>query len=138
MSVTRDARPWVVDVPGLSKASGAWSQATAWRELVAVSGQVAQNESGDLVGGGSARVQADEVFRNLGKALRAAGSDPARLLKLTIYIVSGDDLDDVRAARDEWLGDARPASTLVRVAGLADERMLVEVDAMAVRSDEQR
>jgi enamine deaminase RidA (YjgF/YER057c/UK114 family) len=127
-------RPQPVEVPGLPDTGGAWAQVSVYGDLAAVSGQVALDEDGSIVGEGSAAIQAEQVFRNLDAALSAAGSSAGGVLKLTMYVVSLDDLPAIRAARDQWLGDARPASTLVRVAGLADERLLLEVDALAVRT----
>ena len=101
--------------------------------MVAVSGQVAMDEHGEVVGVGDAEQQVRQVFRNLGVVLRAAGSDLDRVVKLTVYLTDLNDLPVFRRVRDELLApDALPASSLVQVSGLVHPALRVEVDALAV------
>ena len=51
-----------------------------------IAGQVAQDERGQLVGAGDFVAQANQVFGNLGKALRAAGADFRNLVKITVFV----------------------------------------------------
>jgi 2-iminobutanoate/2-iminopropanoate deaminase len=125
--------PEPVRVDALGETGGSWSQAVAYRDLVAVSGQIALDPQGNVVGQGSLVDQAEYVFGCIDAALAAAGSGRERLIKITMYVTTLDGLTELRAARDRWLGPARPASTLVQVAGLVHEGLLIEVDALAAR-----
>lgn len=101
--------------------------------MVAVSGQVAMDEHGEVVGVGDAEQQVRQVFRNLGVVLRAAGSGLDRVVKLTVYLTDLNDLPVFRKVRDELLApEALPASSLVQVSGLIHPAFRVEVDALAV------
>lgn len=120
-------------VAGLPETGGSWAQAVAWGDLVAISGQIAIDPDGNVVGRGSLVEQAEYVFSCLDTALAAAGAGRADLVKITMYVTTLDGLAELRAARDRWLGDARPASTLVQVAGLVHSDLLIEVDAFAAR-----
>lgn len=123
------AAPRPVDVPGL--ASGpTWSQVTVCGGLAFVSGQVAWDADGAVIGT-TVDEQTDAVFDNLERALAAAGSSIDRLARICIYLTSADSIAEFRAARDKRLGGARPASTLVVVAALAEPALLVEIDAVA-------
>ena len=51
-----------------------------------VAGQVAQDESGQVIGRGDITAQATQVFENLSKALTAAGASFSDLVKITIFI----------------------------------------------------
>ncbi|MFE6779745.1 RidA family protein [Streptomyces sp. NPDC057702] len=103
--------------------------------LVAVSGQIAVDEQGHLVGADDPRAQADQVFENLNRCLAAAGASFADVVKLTFYVTDVAFLPAVRAARDAYVDTARPpASSAVQVAGLIRPELLVEVDALAVLS----
>jgi enamine deaminase RidA (YjgF/YER057c/UK114 family) len=128
--------PHAVHVSSLSPTGTGWAQAVVWRELVTISGQVALDGGGKVVGRGSLVTQAECVFRNLDSVLNATGSSRAGLLRLTVYVTSLEGLADLRAARNRWLGEVTPASTLVQVAGLVHEDLLIEVDALAVRSSD--
>jgi enamine deaminase RidA (YjgF/YER057c/UK114 family) len=100
--------------------------------LVAVSGQVALDQDGNLVGPGDAVRQTEQVFRNMATALAAAGSGLDRLVKLTVFLTDRNDLDAYRRVRDRHIDPERPpASSLVLVAGLVHPGFLVEVDALA-------
>lgn len=104
--------------------------------LVVVSGQVAQDEHGELVGPGDAGRQALQVFENLGRCLAAAGAGFADVVKLGFFLRDIADLPAVRAARDAFVDTARPpASTAVQVAALFDPRYLIEVEAWALVDD---
>jgi enamine deaminase RidA (YjgF/YER057c/UK114 family) len=119
-------------VGGLPESGGSWSQAVAYRDLVAVSGQIALDEEGNVLGGTLAE-QSEHVFAAIDAALAAAGSSRDLLIKITMFVTTLDGLDDLRAARDRWLGEARPASTLVHVSALVHPGLLLEVEALAAR-----
>lgn len=126
--------PAPVQVDALPPTDGSWSHVVVCGELVAVSGQVALGHRGEVLGGDSLVGQAEHVFTAIDAALAAAGSSRRGLMKLTIYVTTLDDLVGLRAARDRWLGEQAPASTLVRVGGLVRDDLLIEVDALAVRN----
>ncbi|MFD5001056.1 RidA family protein [Streptomyces buecherae] len=101
--------------------------------LVAVSGQIAVDAQGELVGRDDPGAQARQVFANLQRCLEAAGASFADVVKLTFYVTDVAHLPAVRAARDAYVDTARPpASSAVQVAGLIRPELLVEVDALAV------
>ncbi|MGA5700556.1 RidA family protein [Peterkaempfera bronchialis] len=101
--------------------------------LVAVSGQIAVDEHGVLVGPGDPAAQARQVFENLRRCLAAAGATFADVVKLTFYVTDTAYLPAVRIARDEVIDTERPpASMAMQVAALIRPELLVEVDALAV------
>jgi enamine deaminase RidA (YjgF/YER057c/UK114 family) len=121
-------------VAGLPPTGGSWSQAVVWGNLVAVSGQVALDNAGNVVGETLAE-QAEHVFGAVDAALAAAGSSRSGLLKITMFVTTLDGLAELRASRDRWLGESAPASTLVQVVGLVRPELLIEVEAFAIRDD---
>ena len=94
-----------------------------------VSGQVAVDSQGNTPDDFDA--QAALAFRNLGAVLASAGMSARDLVKVTVYLTRLDDLQALRAARDHFQGDARPASTLVVVQSLARPEWRVEIEAIA-------
>ncbi|HEV3246868.1 MAG TPA: RidA family protein [Beijerinckiaceae bacterium] len=100
--------------------------------LVYISGQVALDAQGKLVGKGDLEAQADQVFRNLGLALASVGCTARNVVKFTVFMRDAKDLATYRRARDRFMGEGpRPASTLVEVSKLASEDFLIEVEAVA-------
>ena len=104
----------------------------AGTELVFLSGQVGVRPDGSA--SASVAEQAEQVFANISAVLAAHGLGASALVKLTTFLVAGQDIQAVRAARSRFLGGHRPASTLVYVSQLADPAWHVEVEAIAARS----
>jgi enamine deaminase RidA (YjgF/YER057c/UK114 family) len=101
--------------------------------LVFVSGQVALDNKGNLVGKDDFRAQARQVFENLRAALEAAGATFRDVIKLNTYVVDLAGLPHFRAVRDEYVNTANPpASTAVQVVRLFRPEFLLEVEAIAV------
>lgn len=114
-----------------------YSHAVRIGNQVLASGQVAQNEQGELVGQGDARAQTEQIYKNLKVVLEAAGSGLDLIAKITVYTTSLDYRDDIRAARNEVFGPIGhfPASTFVVISSLADPNYLVEIEAIAAVRD---
>jgi 2-iminobutanoate/2-iminopropanoate deaminase len=102
--------------------------------LLFVSGQVPLGPAGELVGTGDFRMQAEQVFANLGSVLAAGGSGFDRLVKLTAFFVDiSRDLPVYREVRDQYIvADHAPASSVVQVAKLFHPAVWLEVEAVAV------
>ena len=100
--------------------------------LVYVSGQVAWDASGNIVGKGDVGTQARQTFRNLRQVLQAAGGDLGSLMKMTTYITRIEDRPAVAEARSEVFDGEVPASTLIVVKSLFHPDFLVEIEGVAV------
>ena len=100
---------------------------------VYISGQVALDPTGALVGPGDIRAQAGQVFDNLRAALQAVGATFEQVVKLNYYLVDATQMPVVREVRDEYLNPERlPASTAVEVRRLVRDDLLLEIEAIAV------
>jgi enamine deaminase RidA (YjgF/YER057c/UK114 family) len=107
-------------------------EVTAGRPVY-ISGQIALDPSGALVGPGDIRAQTRQVFDNLRLALQAVGASFEQVVKLNYYLLDAGQLPAVREVRDRYLDPRRaPASTAVEVRRLAREDLLIEVEAVAV------
>jgi enamine deaminase RidA (YjgF/YER057c/UK114 family) len=99
--------------------------------LLYISGQVAWDATGNIVGKGDVRAQARQVFENLRGVLRAAGGDLSNLMKITTYITKLEDFPAVAQARGEVFSGELPASTLIVVKSLFHPDFLIEVEGTA-------
>lgn len=103
--------------------------------LIFVSGQIAENAAGTLIGEGDFRAQVGQAFANLRTAVEAAGGSMQQLIKLTYFCVDTVDPSDysaIREVRDRHVDTARPpASTFLVVRRLARPAWLVEIEAVA-------
>jgi 2-iminobutanoate/2-iminopropanoate deaminase len=95
-----------------------------------VSGQVGMAPDGTLpeTGGG----QVTQALANLRAVLAANDMTVSNIVKTTVFLTDRGLLGAFRAARTAVFGEHAPASTLLFVAGLADPRFVVEIEAEAV------
>jgi 2-iminobutanoate/2-iminopropanoate deaminase len=99
-------------------------------DTIWVSGLLALDRAGGLVGGADVVAQAERVFRNLAAVLGHAGAGFAGIVKVVVYLTDIEHRAAVDEVRRRYFGAARPASTLVEVSRLAVPGALVEVDAV--------
>jgi len=100
-----------------------------------IAGQVAIDEKGAVVGAGDLGAQTEQVMRNLGLCLAAAGASYEHIVKITTYVVDYKPADRaaIGKARTPFFADRPPpASTLVGVSALAAPEWMIEIEAVAV------
>lgn len=125
----------LTEADGVAPGPGYSHAVTVSGRLAFVSGQVALDAGGQLVGEGDVRAQADQALRNLHAILTALGAGWPDVVRFGWYVLDASQVQAIRDARDEHirpaLGDRpNPASTLVQVASLFRPGFLVEVDAV--------
>lgn len=126
----------VVAPEGMAAGRGYSHVVTGRGRLVVISGQLAQDEHGELVGPGDPEAQARQVFENIRRCLAEAGASFADVVKLGFFVLDVAYLPALRAARDAVIDTAEPpASTAVQVAGLIAPGYLLEVEAWALVDD---
>jgi reactive intermediate/imine deaminase len=115
---------------------GTYSQAvrveTGDAVWISISGQIAIDIDGNLVGPGDVRAQTRQVFENLNAILEANGATFADVVKIGTYLTTLDDLAGMREVRGEYLTAEPPASTAVQVVALVVPDAMIEVDLLAV------
>ena len=106
-------------------------------KLVCVSGQGPVDASGRVVSAEDFDAQVDQVFSNLSHILETAGASFRDVVKLGAFLTRSGDIDAFGRKRAAFFstvfpdGDF-PTSTLLVVAGLADPRWLLEIEAYAM------
>ncbi len=124
--------------PDLAPPAG-FAHAAAAGDLVVLGGQTGADATGRVVAPGDLVAQFTQAIRNVGTALRAAGSAPERAVKLTYFVTDVQSyrasLRPIGAAYREVFGRHYPAASLFEVKGLFDPDALVEIECIAVRGD---
>lgn len=123
-----------VNVPALGRSPGySYLAEVRGGRTVFISGQIAMDADGAVVGVGDFTAQARKVFENINQALTEVGLTFHDVVKLTFFLTDFADLSEMRAVRDEFVNvDAPPASSAVQVAGLVHADLMIEVEAIAV------
>lgn len=120
-----------VAVPGQATPISHYTHANIAGGFAFVSGMVPSDADGEIVAKGDIVGQTRQVFANLGAVLDACGCEPADVCKVTVYLTDVADRTRVNPVRQQFFGDALPASTLVEVQALYDPQILIEVEAIA-------
>ena len=107
-------------------------EVTGPNRTIYISGQIAFDKDGTLVGAGDMKAQAEQVFKNLQLALAAAGAKFSDVVKMNSYITDMSNVQAVRDVRARYFGDTLPASTFVEVKGLVRPELLLEIEVIAV------
>jgi enamine deaminase RidA (YjgF/YER057c/UK114 family) len=126
-------------VPGLAK-FGDYSPVSESPagELVVVAGQFGSDETGGFPATDSASDQVRGAFANVGRALAAVGLGFEHVVKFQTFVVGRETIPHFMQTRREVFADiypegVYPPNTLLVVAGLVEERFVVEIEALAVR-----
>ena len=120
--------------PALSKPTGYTHvvEVTGPAKTIYISGQIAYDKDGNLVGAGDMKTQAEQVFKNLETALTAAGAKFSDVVKMNSYITDMSKVQAVRDVRAKYFADMTPASTFVEVKGLVRPELQLEIEVVAV------
>ena len=96
-----------------------------------ISGQVAQDAKGRIVGKGDFAAQATRVMKNLKAMVEAGGGKLSDVVKLTFYLTDVRYRQDLVPIRETFFGPKLPASTLITTPALAHPDYLIEVECVA-------
>ena len=119
------------DPPSPWEDAYAFSRVVRAGSLVVVGGTTSVDASG-VVLGETACDQAREILRKIVAELARAGASAADVVQTRAYVTDIGAADEVGRAHAEAFGEVRPVMTMVEVSALIDERMLVEIEAVAV------
>lgn len=103
-------------------------------KAIHISGQVAVNERGEVVGRGDLKRQTEQAFENLRLALAAAGATWNDVIVTRLYVVGlkPEHVPIIREVRSRYVSAQHPpASTLVGVSALVGADWLIEIEAAA-------
>ncbi len=117
---------------GGPRPAGPYSPAVVSGDLVFVSGHVGFDPATGRIAGATFEEQAHQTFKNLARALAAAGCDFAHVVKTTAFLTRAQDFATFNAIYREYFPEPYPARSTV-VADLVVEGLLVEVEVIARR-----
>jgi 2-iminobutanoate/2-iminopropanoate deaminase len=95
-------------------------------------GQTARDATGQLVGLGNVRQQAEQAFYNLSLVLNEARMGFQQVVRLNIFVRRTHDLPEIFEVKARYFKENRPALTVAAVASLAYAEYLLEIEAIAV------
>ena len=82
--------------------------------------------------------QAESVFENIDKILKACEASMDDVVKATIFLTNVDDFKKVSGIRDKWFAKSKPACTLAEISGLSRKGAKIEIEVMAILPKENK
>jgi 2-iminobutanoate/2-iminopropanoate deaminase len=120
-----------VSAPNAAKPIGPYSPAIRAGNLLFLSGQVGFDPSTGALVGSDISAQTDQVMRNIGTLLEAAGTDFAHVVRTTVFLADMDEFAKMNEVYARYVVDPPPARSTVQVARLPRDAR-VEIDVIAV------
>jgi len=108
-----------------------YSRAVKVGNRIYVTGTTALGENGEIVGGDDAYQQAKQCLVNIERALQRLGAGFEHVVRTRMFVTDISRWEEYGRAHGEFLRDVMPATTMVEVSRLIDERMLIEIEADA-------
>lgn len=101
--------------------------------LLFVTGQVAQDDNGQVVSPNDFAEQTRFIFNQIGKILKDADMTFDDVVKAQIFVTDMGQSSKVSAIRDEFFANSKPASTMVEINKLVKPECCVEIEVIAVK-----
>ena len=125
----------VVSAKIAEPAPGSYSMCKRVGNHVYVSGQIASDNSGKVIGRGDAYKQAQVIFRKIAALMEAAGGTVDDVVKVVMYTTDMRHQPDIWKARRETFSGDFPTSTLICITALFSPELLVEIEAVGYIDD---
>lgn len=108
-----------------------YSRAVRVGDRIYVTGTTATDDAGEVIGAGDAYAQAVRTIENIRAALERLGAGLEHVVRTRMFVTDITRWEEYGRAHGEFFRDIMPATTMVEVSRLIDERMLIEIEADA-------
>jgi enamine deaminase RidA (YjgF/YER057c/UK114 family) len=124
---------WRISSGGPWESRAGYSRAIVVGDSCHVSGTTDAGPDGGSTHPGDVAGQADAIFAIIAAALEQAGFTIADVVRTRMYVTDIGRSGEVLEVHRRWLGDVRPAATIVEVVRLIERTLLVEIEVDAHR-----
>src|SRR5690625_1436143 len=100
--------------------------------MIYISGQLAFNEEGKLIGKGDISLQTEQCIKNIIVALEEFDGSIDDVVQVTVYVKEMTNLAGIHKVRLEYFNKPYPTSTLIQISDFAFPDALIEIEARAI------
>ena len=109
-----------------------YSRAVRTGNHIEISGTVAADENGNVVGRDDAYQQTAFILQKIEKALNQAGSSLEHVVRTRMFVTDISRFEEYGRAHGEVFGNIRPCTSMIEVKGLVAPEYLIEIEATAI------
>ena len=109
-----------------------YSRAVKVGSLIEVSGTVAADENGNVVGKDDPYQQTKYILQKIEKALISAGGSLNDVVRTRMFVTDISFFEEYARAHGEFFSEIKPCTSMIEVKGLVSPHYLVEIEATAV------
>ncbi|MGZ5246161.1 MAG: RidA family protein [Flavitalea sp.] len=109
-----------------------YSRAVRVGNIVEVTGTVAVDDSGNVVGNGDAYAQTVFIYQKIQKVLEQAGASMKDVVRVRMFVTDISRWEEYGKGHADFFKDIRPCNTMVEVSKLISPEYLVEIEASAI------
>jgi enamine deaminase RidA (YjgF/YER057c/UK114 family) len=99
---------------------------------IEVSGTVASNEKGEVIGKNDAYQQTVFILQKIEKALKDAGASLNDVVRTRMFVTDISRFDEYGKAHGEFFSSIKPCTSMIEVKGLVAPEYLIEIEATAI------
>ncbi len=111
-----------------------YSRAVKWGNTIEVSGTVASDERGNVVGKEDAYAQTTFILQKIEKVLQQAGASLQDVVRTRMFVTDISRWEEYGKAHGAVFGAIKPCTSMIEVKGLIGDDYLIEVEATAIIS----
>ncbi len=115
-----------------------YSRAVKMGNIIEVTGTVAVDENGTVVGKDDAYAQSVFIFKKIESILKTAGAQLSDVIRIRMFVTDISRWEEYGRAHAEFFKDIRPCNTMVEVSALISSEYLVEIEASAIVTPSKR
>jgi enamine deaminase RidA (YjgF/YER057c/UK114 family) len=109
-----------------------YSRAVRVGNLIEVTGTVAVDDNGEVVGRGDAYEQARFIIEKIGIVLARAGGKLSDVIRTRMFVTDISRWEEYGRAHGEFFSNIKPCTTMVEVKSLIAPEYLIEIEATAI------
>ncbi len=110
-----------------------YSRAVQIGNQLEVSGTVAIDDNGEVVGKNDFYVQTKFIIQKIEKVLKRAGFELTDVIRTRTFVTDISHWEEVGKAHGEFFKDIKPVTSMIEIKGLIDADFLVEIEVSAVK-----
>ena len=109
-----------------------YSRAVKVGRLIEVTGTVASDENGNVVGEDDPYRQTHYIYQKIQKVLESAGGSMANIIRVRMFVTDISQWQEYGRAHSEFFKDIKPCNTMVEVSALIEPDYMIEIEATAM------